>query len=70
MEKLGLQLASTFIFAVVGMVILLLAYRIFDIINPLDFNKELMEKNNSLAIVLAGYFVSIAIIIGATIISP
>lgn len=70
MDRLAMQLASTAIFAVLGVVILLLAYWIFDKINPLDFNKELAEKNTALAIVLAGFFVSISIIIGCTILSP
>ena len=70
MDRLGSQLASTLIFAILGMAILLLAYKIFDVINRLDFTKELGERNNALAIVLAGYFIAIAIIIGSTIHAP
>lgn len=70
MPRLEMQLASTAIFATLGVLILLLAYWIFDKINPLDFNKEIAEKNTALAIVLAGFFIAIAIIVGCTILAP
>ena len=70
MEKLGIQLVSTMLFSVLGVGVLMASYKVFDIINPLDFDKELAEKNVALAIVLGGFFIAIAIIIGCTIAAP
>ena len=41
---------------------------IFDLIVPYDFNKELKEKNVAAGFLIAGIFISIAIIIRTVII--
>lgn len=60
-------LLITTIYAILGVIILLAAYKIFDIINPLDFDKELANNNTSLAIVVGSFFISMAIIIASAI---
>lgn len=57
----------TTIYAVLGAALLMAAYKVFDIINVLDFDKEIANNNISLAIMVAGFFISMAIIIAAAI---
>ncbi len=58
---------ATTIYAILGAIILMAAYKVFDIINPLDFDKEIANNNIALAIMVAGFFLSIAIIIASAI---
>lgn len=58
---------ASILYALLGLIILMAAYKIFDIINPLDFDKELANNNIALSIMLAGFFISIAIIIASAI---
>lgn len=57
----------TTIYAILGAIILMAAYKVFDIINPLDFDKEIANNNISLSIMVAGFFLGMAIIIAAAI---
>ena len=57
----------TTIYAILGAIILMAAYKVFDIINPLDFDKEIANNNISLAIMMAGFFLGMAIIIASAI---
>ena len=58
---------NTLIYTALGIAVFLIGYKIFDWIVPCDFNKELENKNIAIAIVIAGFFVGLAIIIAATI---
>ena len=49
-------------------VLMLASMYIFDLIVPYDFNKELKEKNVAAGFLIAGIFISIAIIIRTVII--
>jgi uncharacterized membrane protein YjfL (UPF0719 family) len=60
-------IAVTTIYAIVGAILLMAAYKVFDLINPLDFDKEIANNNISLSIMVAGFFVSMAIIIASAI---
>ncbi|MDD7794861.1 DUF350 domain-containing protein [Clostridium sp. 'White wine YQ'] len=55
------------LFGLVGIVIMLIGYIIFDKIIPADFNKELEKGNLAVAIVVAGLLISIAIIVSKVI---
>ena len=54
-----------FAYAVLGVVLMWVSYRIFDALTPkVDFAEELKKGNVAVAIFIAALFVSIALIIG------
>jgi putative membrane protein len=55
------------IYSVLGMLFLMIAYKVFDLVNALDFTRELEKNNQALGTVIAGFFIAIAIIIAAAI---
>ncbi len=60
---------NSLIFSGIGIVMLILAFAVVDIITP-RYNvwKEIVEKQNqSLAILLSGFLIGVAIIIGAAV---
>lgn len=61
------MLLVTLIYAVLGMVFLMIAYKVFDLVNALEFTKELENNNQALGIVIAGFFIAVAIIVAAAI---
>jgi len=55
------SLAASGIFGLLGIVLLLLGYWLFDIITPrIDVQKELCEKNLAVAVVIAALLLGIA----------
>ena len=53
------------LYAVIGVVLMWLAYRVFDHLTPeVDFPTELQKGNVAVAIFIASIFISIALIIG------
>lgn len=61
--NLGLSL----VFGLVGILILILGYKIFDAIIPADFNKELEKGNIAVAIFSAGILIALAIIVSQVV---
>ncbi|MBB6713868.1 DUF350 domain-containing protein [Clostridium gasigenes] len=61
--NLGLSLA----FGLVGILILVLGYKIFDALIPADFNKELEKGNIAVAIFSAGILIGLAIIVSQVV---
>jgi putative membrane protein len=60
-EHFWASLAASGIFGVLGIALLLLGYWLFDAITPrIDVQKELCEKNMSVAIVIAALLLGIA----------
>lgn len=58
-------LALNFGYAVFGVVLMFLSYRLIDMLTPqVDFPEELKKGNVAVAIFIAAIFVSIALIIG------
>lgn len=58
-------LAVNFGYAVFGVVLMFLSYRLIDVLTPqVDFPEELKKGNVAVAIFIAAIFVSIALIIG------
>jgi uncharacterized membrane protein YjfL (UPF0719 family) len=49
------------------MILLMIAYKVFDIVNALEFTKELEKNNQALGTVIAGFFIAIGIIVAAAI---
>ncbi|SHI47967.1 protein of unknown function [Clostridium amylolyticum] len=63
LANLGLSL----IFGILGIIIMAIGYIVFDKMIPLDFNKELEQKNIAVAIVIAGLLIGIAIIVSRVV---
>ena len=57
-----------FVYAVIGVMLMFVSYRIFDKLTPeVDFPAELRKGNVAVAIFIAALFVSIALIIGGAL---
>jgi uncharacterized membrane protein YjfL (UPF0719 family) len=68
-RTLGEALLYMVIFAVAGMVLAILGYKLLDKVTPGDLHKEIVEKQNVAAAVIAGSVVlGICIIIAAAMI--
>ncbi|WP_160693288.1 DUF350 domain-containing protein [Clostridium sp. C2-6-12] len=58
----------SFVFGIVGIVLLIFGYWFFDLVlTKIDFNHELKEKNVAVAIVIAGFMIAIGIIIAGVV---
>jgi putative membrane protein len=64
----GEALLATAAFGALGIALLFVGYKIFDLLTPhLHIEKELSEKNMAVAIVVATMLVSLSIIVARTI---
>lgn len=61
------NLVISFLFGILGIVIMVLGYLIFDKVIPADFNKELENNNIAVAIVVAGLLIGISIIVSRVV---
>ncbi|MHC1684941.1 MAG: DUF350 domain-containing protein [Clostridiaceae bacterium] len=61
------DLGLSFIFGLLGIIMMVLGYVIFDKVIPADFNKELEKDNKSVAIVVASVILGIAIIVSRVV---
>lgn len=61
------QVVSTVVWALIGLVLMFLGYKVFDWINPIDLDKEIEKGNVAAGVVVAGIFVAVAWIIGAVV---
>lgn len=54
------------VFSIVGLIILMIGYKVFDLATPYDLNRQIAEENNTAAgIAVAGVLVSLGIIVAA-----
>jgi len=61
-------IALNFVYAVLGVVLMYLSYRVFDWLTPqVDFAAELKRGNIAVAIFIAAIFIAIALIIGGAL---
>ncbi|NDD64609.1 MAG: DUF350 domain-containing protein [Acidobacteria bacterium] len=61
-------IALNFVYAVLGVVLMYISYRVIDHLMPqVDFSDELRKGNVAVAIFVAALFISIAIIIGGAL---
>lgn len=69
MEFLNFKLiVASVLYAVIGIVILVLSFLIFDKLTPKTLWKEIMEEHNTaLAIMAAAFMIAVALIISAAI---
>jgi putative membrane protein len=57
-----------FLYAVLGVVLMFVAYRVIDYLTPkVDFPEELKKGNVAVGIVVAAIFLAIAIVIGGAL---
>lgn len=55
------------VYSIVGLVILMIGYKVFDVATPYDLNRQIAEENNVAAgIAVAGVLVSLGIIVAAS----
>ena len=66
MDILG-NLGISFLFGLLGIIIMVIGYVIFDKVIPADFNKELEKVNTAVAIVIAGMLIGIALIVSKVV---
>ncbi len=66
MEVLN-NLGLSALFGLLGILVMAVGYVIFDKMIPLDFNKELEKGNLSVAVVIAGLLIGIAIIVSRVV---
>ncbi|MBP1648939.1 MAG: hypothetical protein H6Q30_2384 [Bacteroidetes bacterium] len=57
-----------FLYAIGGLVLMYIAYKLFDLLTPaVPFDEELRKGNIAVAIFISSIFISIAIIIGGSL---
>ena len=62
----GAAIASTLIYGLIGLVLFMAGYVLFDKVLKLDLRKELaVDQNTSIGVMMAGVFIGIGIIIAA-----
>lgn len=68
MESLFSGVLETLLYGGTGLILMLISMFVFDLAVPYDFNQELKEKNVASGFIIAGLFISVAIIIRTVII--
>ena len=54
------------VFSIVGLIILMVGYKVFDMATPYDLNRQIAEENNTAAgVAVAGVLISLGIIVAA-----
>jgi uncharacterized membrane protein YjfL (UPF0719 family) len=61
------QLLTSIIWALFGLCLMFLGYKIFDWITPFNLDKEIDEGNVAAGVAAAGIFLAVAWIVGAVI---
>ena len=57
-----------FVYAFLGVVLMFVAYKLFDLLTPqLDYAEELKKNNIAVAIFVAALFIAIGIIVGGAL---
>jgi hypothetical protein len=59
---------ESIVFSIVGLAILLVGYKIFDMVTPYHLNHEIAEQNNTAAgVAIAGIMIALGLIVSAAI---
>jgi len=62
-------IVGTVVYSALGLTVLLIGFKIFDIVTPFSLNREIAEDNNVAAgVVVAGIMIALGIIVAAAII--
>lgn len=68
MDAILYDLGLSIVFGLIGIVLLIFGYVVFDkVLTRIDFNEELKNKNVAVAIVIAGFMIAIGIIISGVV---
>ncbi|MBP96886.1 hypothetical protein CMK18_13100 [Candidatus Poribacteria bacterium] len=66
--ELPLGLAAALIYSFLGIIVLMIGFKIFDWITPFSLNQEIEEKNNTAAgLIVAGIMIALGLIVAAAI---
>ena len=61
-------LVGSVVYSILGIVVLMVGFKIFDWITPFSLNKEIEEKNNTAAgVIVAGIMIALGLIVAAAI---
>jgi hypothetical protein len=67
-KALGGFIVEGLVFSIIGLIILMVGYKVFDMATPYDLNRQIAEENNTAAgIAVAGVLVSLGIIVAAAL---
>ena len=67
-SELPLGLAAALIYSFLGIIVLMIGFKIFDWITPFSLNREIEEKNNTAAgLIVAGIMIALGLIVAAAI---
>ena len=65
-KALGGFIVEGVVFSIVGLIILMVGYKVFDMATPYDLNRQIAEENNTAAgVAVAGVLISLGIIVAA-----
>ena len=65
-KVLGGFIIEGIVFSIVGLIVLMVGYKVFDMATPYDLNRQIAEENNTAAgIAVAGVLISLGIIVAA-----
>ena len=65
-KVLGGFIIEGIVFSIVGLIVLMIGYKFFDMATPYDLHRQIAEENNTAAgIAVAGVLVSLGIIVAA-----
>ena len=65
-KVLGGFIIEGVVFSIVGLIVLMVGYKVFDMATPYDLNRQIAEENNVAAgVAVAGVLVSLGIIVAA-----
>ena len=65
-KVLGGFIIEGVVFSIVGLIVLMVGYKVFDMATPYDLNRQIAEENNTAAgIAVAGVLISLGIIVAA-----
>ncbi len=68
LKHLALLIIESLVFSIVGMVILVVGYKIFDLVTPYHLDHQIAEENNTAAgIAVAGMLIALGLIVASAI---
>ena len=63
-----MAVVATFVFGLVGIIMAIVGFKVFDLVTPGNLQKEILEKQNIAAAIIAGaIIIGICIIVAAAI---
>ena len=68
MNSFTLDIMLSIVFGIIGIILLITGYVVFDkVLKKIDFDEELRNKNTAVALVIAGFMIAIGIIISGVV---